>query len=108
MVDGEVKFHGVHLCNLGLELGEDPFLPDGGHDEVVDQGFELVLGDAFLQDELVIFHDGVHMELHVEFLHILVLLEPQTAGEVLNVELHDLTDDLPDLLLVQDVPDCVH
>ena len=108
MIDGEVQFHGVHLCNLGLELGEDSLLPDGGHDEVVDEGFELVLGDAFFQDELVVFHYCVHMELHVEFLHVLVLFEPQTAGEVLDVELHYLADYLPDFFLVQDVPDCVH
>jgi hypothetical protein len=108
MVDREIHFKGIHFCSLGDEEGQNLFLPNGGHDEVVDEYFELVLSDALFQNILIVLHESIDVELHVEFLQILVLLEPQTTPVVFNVYLRYLFYYVSDLFLVQDVPYSVH
>ena len=108
MIYRQVNLHRVHLSDPRFQLQQDLLLPNTGHYQVVDQSFEFILGQALLENELVVFHDCVYVQLHVQFLEVLVLLEPRSCCVLLYVELSYFFDELADLLLVQNVTDLVH
>lgn len=84
-------------------LVQNFFLPCGGHDEIVDEHFIFILGDALLQDILIVFHERIDMQLHIQSLQTLVLLEPHSTRVVLYIDLTYLSDELLYLLVVEDV-----
>lgn len=105
MVDCEIQLEGIWRLPEAPDLRQDFFLPSGSHDEIVDDGLELFLSDALLKDVLIVFHECVDVELHVETLQALVLLVPDCVGVVCDVDLGELSNQLADLFLVEDITD---
>lgn len=103
VVDGQVDLEGIEAPDVGPYQGQHSLLPDRGHQQVHDQHLVLLLHQHLLQDELVVLHDRIHVQLHVQLLQPLVLLEPHRRQVVADVQLHQPADQLLNLLLVQDV-----
>ena len=108
MIEGHVQLHGIHFCNLVLNLSQNLLLPNRRHNEVIDKYFELVLRNALFQNELVVLHDRIDMQLHIQLLQSFILFEPKRIRVVFYVELDYLTNQLLYLLLVQNIPYCIH
>jgi hypothetical protein len=103
MIDGKVKLKRVGRLSKRPYFGQNLFLPGGGHDEIIDEHFILILGDALLQDILIIFHERIDMQLHIQPLQTFILLEPHSASVVPYIDLTYLSDELLYLLVVKDV-----
>ena len=100
VVDWEIELHWIHFCYLVFDVLEDVFFPERSHDEVVDEYFKFIFCDTLFEYKLIIFHDGIDVKLHVEFLHILILFEPEGISIVFDIELNDLPDDFFDFFLM--------
>ena len=108
MINCEINFKRIHLCSLWDQQGQDFFLPNGCHNKVVYQYFELILSDTLFQNILIVLHQSIDVELHVQFLQIFVLLEPQTARVVFYVYLSYLFYYISYFFLMEDVTYSLH
>lgn len=82
-------------------------LPCARQYQVIDEYFELVLSDALFKEELIILHDCIDVQLHVQLLQALILTEPYVRSILCDIKLPYLPNQLFYFLLMQDVPNIV-
>jgi len=103
MINGKIQFERVGRLSQTSYPCQNLFLPCGSHDEIIDKHFILILRDALLQDVLIILHERIDVQLHIQSLQTLILLKPNSTCVVFYIYLTNLTDELLYLFVVEDV-----
>ncbi len=79
--------------------------PSGTHNQIINKCFKFILSDAFLQNILIILHNRIDMQLHIEFLQTFILFEPKSRRVIFYINLNNFRNQFFYLLLMQNITD---